>query len=109
MRRRAFVNCANGGFLVHEQKEHAAVFVVFAVAALFHVSKPETDHGSHCVARLASEIKFEEDDGTPFPGPRAEPILPCANICREETQRLFQEAVRALPVYDDFKALLDLL
>ena len=44
--------------------------------ALFHLGKPETDHGSRCVARLASEIKFEEDDGTPFPGPRAEPILP---------------------------------
>ena len=69
--------------------------------ALFHLGKPETDHGSRCVARLASEIKFEEDDGTPFPGPEAEPILPCANICRKQTQRLFKEAGRELPVYDD--------
>ena len=52
-------------------------------------------------AQLASEIKFEEDGGTPFPGPEAEPILPCANICRKQTQRLFKEAGRELPVYDD--------
>ena len=108
MRGRAFVKCANRGFLVHEQNMQRFLLVLL-LHALFYLGKPETDHGSRCVARLASEIKFEEDVGTPFPGPRAEPILPCANICREETQRLFQEAIQALPVYDDFKALLDLL
>jgi len=51
-------------------------FLCLLLHALFHLGKPETDHGSRCVARLASEIKFEEDDGTPFPGPRVEPILP---------------------------------
>ena len=108
MRRRAFVNCANGGFLVHEQKEHAAAFVVFAVAALFHSSKPETDHGSHCVARLASAIKFEEDDGTPFPGPRAEPILP-SQISAEKNSAPISRCNPSVTSIHNFKALLDLL
>jgi len=98
---RAFVKCANCEFLVQEDRKGGGFCCVCCCMHYFKIGNPETDHGSRCEARLASEIKFEEDDGTPFPGPVAEPILPCASMCTTKTQRLFKEAGRELPVYED--------
>ena len=100
-RGRAFVKCANCEFLVHEDRKWGGFCCVCCCMHFFKIGHPETDHGSRCEARLASEIKFEEDDGTRFPGPVAEPLLPCASTCTIKTQRLFKEAGRELPVYEE--------
>ena len=60
-----------------------------------------TMHGERCEDRSATEIVFMEQDGTTFPAPIAEPVLPCKNTCSVKVQGLFKEAGHELKAYQD--------
>ena len=100
-RGRAFVRFANCDFLVHEYRKWVGFCCVCCCMHHFGIGYALIYHGPRCEGRLATEIKFEEVDGTPFPGPVAEPLLPCASTCTIKTQCLFKEAGRELPLYEE--------